>query len=99
MKTLLLLTALIAGSAFAGEGSWNDSPSNWNNNDANWANSSSNWNNNPSNWQNSSSNFNSTNGIYDNSGNRTGYSVDKPDGGTNYYTNEGYRYGYHSAHE
>ncbi len=46
-------------------------------------------------WQNSPNNYNSKNGVYNNNGNRTGYSVQRRDGsGTNIYDNQGNRTGY-----
>ena len=46
------------------------------------------------NWDSNLGNWNATNGVYDNSGNRTGYKVETPSGVTNYYDNKGNRTGY-----
>jgi hypothetical protein len=73
---------------------WQNSPDNWQNSSQNWQNSSQNWRNSPQNWQNSGDNYNSANGIYDRSGNRTGYSVPTENGGINYFNNDGSRRGY-----
>jgi hypothetical protein len=43
---------------------------------------------------NSPYNMNSTNGVYDNEGNRTGYTVVSPTGVTNIFSNDGSRTGY-----
>jgi hypothetical protein len=77
---------------------WQNSPDNWQNNSQNWQNSSQNWQNSPQNWQNSGDNYYSTNGIYDSSGNRTGYSVPTENGGINYFNNDGSRRGYQPGH-
>jgi hypothetical protein len=77
---------------------WRNSPDNWENSSQNWQNNSQNWQNSPQNWQNSSDNFNSTNGIYDRNGNRIGYSVPTPNGGINYFNNDGSRRGYQPGH-
>ena len=77
---------------------WRNSPDNWQNNSQNWQNSSQNWQNSPQNWQNSGDNYYSTNGIYDSSGNRTGYSVPTENGGINYFNNDGSRRGYQPGH-
>ena len=53
---------------------------------------------NPQNWQNSGDNYNSANGIYDRSGNRTGYSVPTENGGINYFNSDGSRRGYQPGH-
>jgi hypothetical protein len=73
---------------------WRNNPNNWQNSSQNWANSPQNWQNSPQNWQNSANNFNNANGIYDQSGNRTGYVVPGPNGGVNYFDNNGNRTGY-----
>lgn len=90
--TIAIMLLLLASSAFAGN--WESSPSNWKNSSSNWDNSSSNWKNSPSNFNNSSSNYNSNNGTYDTSGNRTGYAVQRSDGGTNFFSSNGHRVGY-----
>ena len=77
---------------------WRNSPDNWENSSQNWQNNSQNWQNSPQNWQNSGDNFNSTNGIYDSNGNRVGYSVPTPNGGINYFNNDGSRRGYQPGH-
>jgi hypothetical protein len=60
-----------------------------------WKNSPYNWKNSPSNWQNSPNNYNANNGVYDNRGNRTGYTVQRKDGsGVNIFDNQGNRTGY-----
>ncbi len=73
---------------------WRNSPQNWQNNPQNWQNSSQNWKNNPQNWQNNPNNYNSSNGIYDRNGNRIGYGVPTPNGGVNYFNNDGRRTGF-----
>src|SRR5579863_3587626 len=70
----------------------------WANSPQNWQNSPDNWQNNSQNWQNSGDNYYSTNGIYDSSGNRTGYSVPTENGGINYFNNDGSRRGYQPGH-
>jgi hypothetical protein len=77
---------------------WKNSPDNWENSSQNWENSSQNWKNSPQNWQNSANNFNNANGIYDSSGNRIGYDVPTPNGGINYFNNDGSRSGYQPGH-
>ena len=73
---------------------WRNSPNNWNNSSDNWNNSPNNWRNSPNNWNNSPYNMNSRNGLYDGDGNRTGYAVRRPDGGVNFFDNQGRRRGY-----
>jgi len=73
---------------------WEDSPQNWKNNSQNYDNSSQKWDNSPQNWNNNPNNYNSNNGVYDNSGRRTGYETMSPDGVRNYYDNNGNRQGY-----
>lgn len=99
--TMLLVT--VAGTACFAQASqnwansprnWQNSPDNWKNNPNNWQNSSQNWKNSPQNWQNSGANYGSTNGIYDSAGNRTGYVVPSPNGGKNYFNNDGSRRAY-----
>ena len=77
---------------------WANSPQNWRNNPNNWQNNSQNWRNNPQNWQNNANNYNSTNGIYDSNGNRIGYTVPTPNGGVNYFNNDGTRRAYQPGH-
>jgi len=77
---------------------WRNSPDNWNNSSQNWQNSSQNWQNSPRNWQNSADNFYNNNGIYDRNGNRRGYAVPTPNGGINYFGNDGSRRGYQPGH-
>jgi hypothetical protein len=53
------------------------------------------WKNSPYNWKNSPNNYNANNGVYDNRGNRTGYTVQRKDGsGVNIFDNQGNRTGY-----
>ena len=53
------------------------------------------WKNSPNNWKNSPNNYNANNGVYDNRGNRTGYTVQRKDGsGVNIFDNQGNRTGY-----
>ena len=60
-----------------------------------WKNSPYNWKNSPNNWKNSPNNYNANNGVYDNRGNRTGYTVQRKDGsGVNIFDNQGNRTGY-----
>jgi len=73
---------------------WQNSPDRWQNSSQNWQNSSQNWKNSPQNWPNSPNNYYSTNGIYDSNGNRIGYGVPTPNGGMNYFGNDGSRRGY-----
>ncbi len=73
---------------------WNNSPNNWVNSPNNWDNSSNNWVNSPNNWNNNPNNWSATNGLYDNAGNRLGYSVPAPSGVTNFFDNKGNRIGY-----
>jgi len=73
---------------------WQNSPDRWQNSSQNWQNSPQNWQNSPQNWKNSADNYYSSNGIYDSNGNRTGYAVPTPNGGINYFGNDGSRRGY-----
>ena len=81
-------------SVFAGVTSWEDSPNNWDNSINNWDNSPNNWENSPNNWENNPNNWDSDRVIRDNSGNPTGYTVPKYNGGTNIYDLDGNRKGY-----
>jgi hypothetical protein len=74
--------------------SFNNSPNNFQNSPNNFENSPYNFQNSPHNFQNSPYNMNSNNGVYDNSGNRQGYAVRRPDGGVNFFDNSGNRRGY-----
>ena len=96
MKHILTITVLIFASQVHSQG-YESSPYNYKNSANNYENSSYNYKNSPNNYENSQFNYNSNNGIYDNAGNRTGYSVEKQDGGVNLYNNNGYRYGYKPA--
>ena len=96
MKKILIITALIFASQVHAQG-YESSPYNYKNSANNYENSSYNYKNSPHNYENSQHNYNSTNGIYDSAGNRSGYSVEKQDGGRNYYNNSGYRFGYEPA--
>ena len=73
---------------------WQNSPLNYNNSPLNYNNSPLNYNNSPLNYNNSPLNYNATNGVYDNQGNRMGYTVTTPQGVKNYYDNSGTRKGY-----
>lgn len=73
---------------------WNTNPNNWDNNPNNWNNNPNNWVNNPNNWANDPNNIQSKNGVYDNGGNRIGYSVQSPSGVVNIFDNAGNRIGY-----
>ena len=53
-----------------------------------------NFNNSPNNFNNSPNNFGATNGIYSTDGVRQGYTVPRPDGGINYFDNNGNHLGY-----
>ena len=77
---------------------WQNSPDNWQNSSQNWQNRSDDWKNSPQNWDNSGNNYNNANGIYDSNGNRVGYSVPTPNGGINYFNNDGSRRGYQPGH-
>ena len=87
MIKLSLVFLLFSFNAFA-------QVNNMNNSSYNMQNSPYNMKNIPYNMDNSQYNTNSTNGVYDNSGNRTGYKVEAPSGVTNYYDNKGNRTGY-----
>jgi hypothetical protein len=78
---------------------WRNSPDNWQNNPQNWQNKPQQWQNSPDNWQNSADNYNNANGIYDSNGNRLGYAVPRPDGGANYFNNNGDRTGYQPSNQ
>ena len=65
----------------------------------NYNNSPLNYNNSPLNYDISPLNYNATNGVYDNQGNRTGYTTVSPDGVTNIYSQDGTRSGYIPAPE
>lgn len=73
---------------------WHNSPLNYKNSITNYDNSPVNFNNSPLNFNNSPLNYNATNGVYDNKGNRIGYTVTNPQGVINYYDNGGNRRGY-----
>jgi hypothetical protein len=73
---------------------WRNNPQNWQNSSQNWRNTSQDWQNSPQNWQNSGNNYNNANGVYDRNGNRAGYAVPTPNGGANYFNNNGARSGY-----
>ncbi len=62
-KIVMLLVVFVVSPAFAQIMSWENSPYNYNNS--------------PLNYQNSPLNTNSKNGVYDNNGNRIGYSPSK----------------------
>ena len=71
----------------------------YNRNNSSENNSPNNWRNSPNNWNNSPYNLNSRNGLYDGGGNRTGYVVRRPDGGANFFDNDGNRRGYMPGHD
>jgi hypothetical protein len=72
----------------------NSSPYNMNNSIYNMNNSPSSVANSPYNMANSPYNINATNGVYDNNGNRVGYTVVSPTGVVNIFNNDGGRTGY-----
>ena len=82
MKLLLIVALSIPAYTFADN--FDNSPNNFNNMPSNIKNSESWFDNSPKNFNNMESNPYSTNGIYTESGERTGYKVDKPSGGSNY---------------
>lgn len=94
MQKLSLVILLFSFNAFGQVNNMNNSPYNMENSPYNMDNSQYNMKNSPYNMDNSSYNMNSTNGVYDNSGNRTGYKVEAPSGVTNYFDNQGNRTGY-----
>lgn len=98
MAKLAIAFAIFLACSVAAEAqyvqNWNNSPMNYQNSPMNFDNSPMNFKNSPMNFQNSPMNFGATNGVYDNSGNRVGYGVARPDGGMNYFTNDGRRFGY-----
>lgn len=69
-------------------------PNNFDNSTSNFDNSPSNFNNSPMNWANSPQNISATNGIYDDKGNRVGYTTITPKGVINIFSNDGDRLGY-----
>lgn len=75
------------------EDSWVASPRNWNNSKYNYDNSKFNFTNSPRNYANRESNPSRVN-IVNLFGVVIGYVVKKPDGGLNYFDNEGNRIGY-----
>jgi hypothetical protein len=86
-------SSVLAASAFAQ--SYQNSPYNYQNSEYNYDNSSYNYRNSPYNYENSPYNSNSSNGVYDNDGNRIGYSVRRSDGsGVNIFDDDGNRIGY-----
>ena len=95
MRALIIAGALIAGTILsaAAQGWGNSNPYTYQNfpynNQNNPYNSLFNSHNSPSNYQNPPLNGMTNRGIYDNSGNRLGYGVVRPDGGTSYYDNSG----------
>jgi len=91
----LIAVILLTISSVSFAQSWKNNPNNYQNSITNYQNSPSNYRNSPSNYANSPNNYNANNGVYDNQGNRTGYSVQKKDGsGINIYDNQGNRTGY-----
>jgi hypothetical protein len=96
MKKILTIAAFIFATQVQAAG-YQSSPYTYNNSANSYENSSYNYKNSPHNYENSQYNYNSNNSIYDNSGNRSGYSVEKQDGGVNHFNNSGYRYGYEPA--
>tara|TARA_B110000858_G_C17769977_1_gene459085 strand:- start:560 stop:850 length:291 start_codon:yes stop_codon:yes gene_type:complete len=93
MKKLIVALCLLPTLAFAG--AWDNNPNNFKNSPNNFDNSPNNFKNSPNNFKNSPNNFNSKNGVYDNAGNRTGYTVPKSNGGgVNVFDNNGKRTGY-----
>ena len=85
---MLVLTPTVASSLYE------TSPYNFVNSEYNYENSPYNFKNSPYNFDNYEYNYNSPNAIYDNAGQRTGYTTVSPAGVRNYYTNEGKRAGY-----
>lgn len=77
-----------------GSANFNNSPFNYNNSLMNFDNSPFNYNNSPMNYNNSPMNYGATNGVYDNNGNRIGYTTVTPQGITNIYGNDGNRLGF-----
>ncbi len=73
---------------------FNNSPMNFNNSPMNFDNSPMNFNNSPMNFNNSPMNFGATNGVYDNNGNRIGYTTVTPQGVVNIFGNDGNRMGF-----
>ena len=95
MKRLILISLMIISiSSIAQTTNLKNSPYNMENSINNMENSPYNMRNSPYNMENSPYNTNSSNGVYDNSGNRTGYKVEAPSGVINYYDNQGNRTGY-----
>ena len=94
MIKFMLLLVFASANSYAQVNNLNNSPYNMQNSPYNMDNSQYNMKNSPYNMDNSQYNMNSTNGVYDNSGNRTGYKVEAPSGVTNYFDNQGNRTGY-----
>ena len=94
MKFILLICLIFPTRYIFSGNSWESSPNNWNNSPNNWENSPSNWNNSPNNWENSPNNMDSDRIIRNESGEPTGFSVPKSDGGINYFDLDGNRTGY-----
>lgn len=92
MKIMIAALILIPALAFAQ--SFEASPYNFDNSRSNFENSPLNYDNSPLNWQNSPHNALSDRGIYDNSGNRTGYAVPTDNGTVNIFSDDGERIGY-----
>jgi hypothetical protein len=76
-KICLFFVIFIISPAFGQFNSWESSPLNYQNSELNYQNSPLNFNNSPLNYENSPLNYNAKNGIYDNEGNRIGYSPAK----------------------
>jgi len=93
-RYVLIFLLVISMSSIAQTTNMKNSPYNMENSIQNMENSPNNMRNSPYNMDNSPYNTNSSNGVYDNSGNRTGYKVETPSGVTNYYDNKGNRTGY-----
>jgi hypothetical protein len=94
MNSKILFIPLIVCSSLGFASPWDSSPNNWDNSSANFQNSPHNWENSPSNWKNSKNNFDSNRVVRDSAGNPIGYSVQKPDGGSNMFDFSGNRKGY-----
>jgi hypothetical protein len=94
----IVIVALLIYIFFVGDcraqTSYEDSPYNYKNSEYNPDNSPYAYKNSPYNYENSKYNMYAPNGVYDNNGNKSGYTTVSPSGVVNIYNNNGNRTGY-----
>ncbi|CAB4147202.1 hypothetical protein UFOVP507_16 [uncultured Caudovirales phage] len=91
----IIIVALVLYIFFVGDcraqALFDDSPYNFKNSEYNYDNSQYNFKNSPYNYNNSQFNMTAPNGVYDNYGNKAGYTTVSPTGVVNIYDNNGNR--------